>query len=84
MATRRTLPQRMGRREVNNNAASSVCRQLGFADAENTISDDSLERYIQLFKHPLCREHVVALAALFGWEAPPESEVHLLESSVAE
>jgi hypothetical protein len=34
------------------------------------ISQEALDEYTQLFKCPLTRSEVEALAALFGWRAP--------------
>lgn len=61
-------------------AAPSVCRQLGFTDGVEKVSTDSLEHYTRIFYQPLCREHVKALAALFGWSAPPCDKVRLADS----
>lgn len=61
--------------EVVKGAAASVCRRLGFADAENKVTAGYRDEYSRLFDQPLSQEHLRALAALFGWNAPPEDEV---------
>ena len=60
---------------ADHSAAVSVCRQLGFADGEERVSIVAMEHYATLFDQPLSREHLKALAALFGWDAPPGDEV---------
>jgi hypothetical protein len=55
--------------------ASTVCQQLGFRNPTNDSSSSALEHYARVFDQPLRREHVMALAALFGFQAPPEGQV---------
>lgn len=61
--------------EVVNGASAAICRQLGFTNAENKVTVSSLEEYSRVFDQPLGLEHLRALAALFGWNAPPKDEV---------
>jgi hypothetical protein len=82
---KKTLPSdfvpRRSRRVANlppvtdHNAAVSVCCHLGFADEEDSISAVSMEQYASMFGQTLTQEHLKALAALFGWDAPPSDEV---------
>jgi hypothetical protein len=65
---------------ADRSAAVSVCRHLGFADGEERVSDAALEHYANLLDQPLSREHLMALAALFGWDAPPSDEVRAVDS----
>lgn len=41
-----------------------------------SLSDEALEKYTEVFSRPLSRNHIAALAALFGWNVPPEYQVH--------
>jgi hypothetical protein len=60
-----------------------LCRELGLSDEEGRISDETLERYIKLYDEDrLFRDHVAALAALFGWDAPPEGQACLADNTV--
>lgn len=59
-----------------------VCRQLQFlngedgtSNGEETISEAALEHYARIFENTLSHDHVKALAALFGWNAPSSAEV---------
>jgi hypothetical protein len=56
---------------------ASVCCQLQFmngeekaTDGEEGISEEALEQYVRIFEQTLSYDHVKALAALFGWNAP--------------
>ena len=60
---------------VEHSAVVSVCRQLGFADGEERVFVVAMKHYATLFDQPLSREHLKALAVLFGWDAPPGDEV---------
>jgi hypothetical protein len=60
---------------TNHNVEGSICQQLKFAEGIDGVSTSSLERYVQLFHQPLNREHVKALAALFGLTVSPEEEM---------
>lgn len=51
-------------------AAATVCRQLGFNDVENQDGVPPMEMYKWVFDQPLSKNHLKALAALFGWDAP--------------
>jgi hypothetical protein len=51
---------------------------LIISDAEG-VSQEALQKYARLFKHPLSQKDVEALAALFGWSIPPP--VHLVALS---
>ena len=59
--------------EVNQHAASMVCRQLGFADDQQCVSEAAREKYVRFFDKPLSRDHVVALASLLGKEVPHDT-----------
>jgi hypothetical protein len=58
--------------ELGNEAAATICRQLGFCDDQEHISFEDAQKYVHLFDAALSREHVAAMAALFGWELPGE------------
>ena len=65
--------------------AESVCRQLCFKNGEDdmpksveAISEEALAQYAKIFEHTLSQEHVKALAALIGWNAPSEAEVRAM------
>jgi hypothetical protein len=55
--------------ELGSVAAVSVCKKLGFCDDHGNISLEDASRYAALYNSPLSREHIAALAALFGWDA---------------
>ncbi|CAL5092668.1 unnamed protein product [Urochloa decumbens] len=62
-------------------SAESVCRQLCFKNGEDdtpeheeAISEETLAQYVRIFEQKLSQEHIKALAALFGWNAPSEAE----------
>lgn len=61
--------------ELNHQAAATICRQLGFTDANNNVTSASTEKYASFFDKPLSREHVTALAALLGKEVPENTQV---------
>lgn len=42
---------------------------------EEGISEEALGHDARIFEQPLSHDHVKALAALFGWNAPPSDEV---------
>jgi hypothetical protein len=60
--------------ELGSHSATKVCRHLGFCDKRENISFTDARRYAKLFDSPLSREHITALAALFGWEVPPPGQ----------
>jgi beta-glucosidase/6-phospho-beta-glucosidase/beta-galactosidase len=41
------------------------------SDSEG-VSQEALEYYVNLLKHPLSQCHVDALSALFGWNTPAD------------
>jgi hypothetical protein len=43
-----------------------LAKRLGFADAEESVSQEALDEYVKLFKKPLGPQHVRAIAALFA------------------
>jgi hypothetical protein len=55
--------------ELGSEAAASVCKKLGLCDDHGNISLEDASRYAALYNSPLSREHIAALAALFGWDA---------------
>ncbi|KAG2553919.1 hypothetical protein PVAP13_9KG628300 [Panicum virgatum] len=68
-------------------SAESVCRQLCFkngeediSDREETISEQALKQYAKIFEQTLSQEHIKALAALFGWNAPTDVEVRSMDN----
>lgn len=81
--TTTTTPLRRSRRiAASGSAASSIQRaqivlmkRLGIP-VEQSMTQQNAEEYARLFDHPLSSSHVAALAALFGWTAPDNSEVH--------
>ena len=60
--------------ELGSPSAAKVCKHLGFCDERENISFTDARRYAKLFDSPLSREHITALAALFGWEVPPPGQ----------
>lgn len=54
--------------ELGSDAAASVCKKLGFCDDHGNITLEDASKYAVLFNSPLSREHIAALAALFGWD----------------
>lgn len=50
-----------------------MCK-LGILKEQENLSEEATRAYAQLFDHPLSRPHLVALASLFGWSVPEESE----------
>lgn len=52
-------------------AAATACRQLGFCDETEKITEANMDRYTKVFEKDLTRDHVKALAYSFGWN-PPE------------
>ncbi|GJM95725.1 hypothetical protein PR202_ga12502 [Eleusine coracana subsp. coracana] len=61
--------------EINNQAAASVCRRLGFTDELNGVTEETNEKYTTFFEKPLSKEHVVTLAALLGKEVSDDTQV---------
>ena len=64
--------------ELGNESAAKVCRQLGFCDDQEHISFEDAQKYVHLFDAALSREHIAAMAALFGWELPVEGRFQTL------
>lgn len=56
--------------QVDHKAASTVCRQLGFTEENTSGGIPPMEMYARVFDQPLNQNHLKALAALFGWNAP--------------
>jgi hypothetical protein len=63
------LPATFAPRRTSN--SFNCVSHLGFGNSTNATSSEGLERYARVFDQPLCHEHVKALAALFGFQAPP-------------
>lgn len=61
--------------ELGSDAAAKVCRHLGFCDEHENISFRDASNYARLFHSTLSRDHVAALAALFGWEVPHVEQI---------
>lgn len=55
-------------------------KKLGIPVAEDDVNQDNLEAYTRLFDHPLSPSHLAALAALFGWTVPADSDARPVES----
>lgn len=74
-------PLRRSRRiAASGSAATSIQRaqlvlmkRLGLPVEQNATPQD-VEAYARLFDHPLSPSHIAALAALFGWTVPDNSE----------
>lgn len=49
-----------------------LIRKLCLAHEGETISEEALRMYVDLFSHPLSDMHIAAVLALFGWESPVE------------
>jgi len=47
-------------------------KKLGFACDDGRISDEALERFSKFYHDLPNRDHVEALAALFGWAVPSD------------
>lgn len=43
--------------------------QLGIAREGETIGEEALQAYLDLFSRPLQQEHIAAIVGLFGWQA---------------
>ena len=63
-------------------SAAIVCKQLQFKNGEDNvdtgnegISEEAMGQYVKMFEETLSHDHVKALAALFGWNAPSCDEV---------
>jgi hypothetical protein len=74
---------------TDHKSAEAVCRQLNFkngdedpSEIQEVFSEQALTQYAKIFEQTLSQEHVRALAALFGWNAPSEAEVHALDDIV--
>jgi hypothetical protein len=74
---------------TDHKSAEAVCRQLKFkngdedpSENQEVFSEEALAQYAKIFEQTLSQEHVRALAALFGWNAPSEAEVHALDDIV--
>jgi len=63
--------------ESDRASASLVCRKLGLTEEDGRISDEALYRYTKSYNHLLGQDHLAAVAALFGWEVPPEDQVRV-------
>ncbi|RCV21634.1 hypothetical protein SETIT_4G153600v2 [Setaria italica] len=68
-------------------SAVAICRQLQFKNGEDNadfgvegISEETMGQYVKIFEQTLSHEHVKALAALFGWNAPSCDEVRSMAS----
>ncbi|CAN6207644.1 unnamed protein product [Urochloa humidicola] len=81
-----TEPPRRSRRIANlppenqNPAATSVCRELGFTDADSKVTPAMVEKYTVFFKTPLKRNDVKVLAAMLHKELPDELPVQASEA----
>jgi hypothetical protein len=56
--------------DLGGRTTRKVMRSLLIISENEGISQEALDEYTQLFKRPLTRTEVEALAALFGWRAP--------------
>jgi hypothetical protein len=56
--------------DLGGRTTRKVMRSLHIISENEGISQEALDEYTQLFKRPLTRSEVDALAALFGWRAP--------------
>jgi len=61
--------------EVDITSAATICRKLGLADDDGRISDEALDRYSKFYRDLPNRDHVEALAALFGWAVPSDDQL---------
>jgi hypothetical protein len=43
-----------------------LTKRLGFATAEETVSQEALDQYLELFTKPLAPQHLRAIATLFA------------------
>lgn len=51
-----------------------LMRKLGILAAQDNLTQDARDAYARLFEHPLSRAQLTALASLFGWVVPEQSE----------
>lgn len=58
----------VGRGSRTSKQQNVLIRKLCLANEGETISDDALQAYTQLFDRPLTDAHIKAILALFGWE----------------
>lgn len=58
--------------ELDRTSATTVCRKLGLVDDDGCISDEALDWYSKFYRDLPNRDHIEALAALFGWVVPHE------------
>lgn len=49
-------------------AQAILTKHLGLVSEEETVSQDALDQYLQLFSKPLVPQHLRAIAALFAPE----------------
>lgn len=63
-------------------AQTVLMRKLGLIMLQERLSQEARDAYMRLFDHPLSRDHLTALASLFGWTVPDDCEMrspdHLL------
>lgn len=53
-----------------------VIRRLGLVAEDEHVGQEALDAFARLFQAPLSRAHVVALAALSGFQVPMGAQVH--------
>ena len=61
--------------ELGSLSAAQVCKHLGFCDDNENISFRDASNYAKLFDSALSKDHIIALAALFGWDVPDSCQV---------
>ena len=75
------LAKSMGRGSTASKQQQAIIRKLCLANEGETIGDDALKAYVELFSQPLSDSHIAAILALFGWE-PPAAPLQELPSGV--
>lgn len=59
-----------------------LMRRLEIFYEREELSQKALEEYSRLFRKPLSQTHIVALAALFGWDVPDNPEESVVAGDV--
>ena len=63
------LARGVGRGSAASKQQGVLIPKLYLANEAETITDEALQIYAQLFDQPLSDDHIKAILALFGWDA---------------
>lgn len=58
--------------DMSSRATRKAMKALRIISDSEGVSQEALEHYVNLLKHPLSQCHVDALSALFGWNTPAD------------